>query len=96
MVAVVQADGDELGHAAPGHGYAHGALDPGQFARVDGGQRAQRLAAQQAGRVVVHQGGQVADMAFGVEQAGLFLALGAESQQFHGVSWGMGSWACSH
>ena len=81
MVGIVQADAEKL--ADPGHrlGQAHALFDQRQAVDVGGphgGQVRQHRTVN-----VFHYARQVADLAVLVQEAGLFLTLGAITQQLH-------------
>jgi hypothetical protein len=86
MVGEVQADGDKLGHALDGQAIARRAIDRGQGGGVDRGDLCQTRRAQHVRRDVGDVAGQVADGARRIHQTGLFLALGAVTQQLHDLS----------
>jgi multidrug resistance efflux pump len=85
MVGVVQADGDELAHARHRAAHARRALDQRQLVGLELAQLGQRSVAQLLGADVLDHRAQVAQLAFGIDQAGFFLAGVAIANEFHGI-----------
>ncbi len=87
MVGIVETDTDELAdppHARPEAKIAlRVARHEGQRADVDSGNSGQARRGQRLARNVGHDAGQVANASRCVQQARLFLALGAVAQKFH-------------
>ncbi len=81
MVAVVQADGDELADADEGHAQPRLAAHQRQTFSVDAAQRLR--SAEHAGVDLVDDAAEAAQAALRVDQAGLLLAVAAVADELH-------------
>ncbi|MCY1369401.1 hypothetical protein D9M69_564390 [compost metagenome] len=83
VVGVVQADGDELADVGHGAAEARLALDQRQLVELGLAQLGEGGIAELVGTDVLDDGAQVAQLAFVVDEAGLFFAGVAVADEFH-------------